>query len=61
MRASLRLSPDGILVATPAVNQDSSLVKTMARADGLIVRAPHAQPAKAGEACRVISFHGLGV
>jgi molybdopterin biosynthesis enzyme len=36
-------------------------VKTMARADGLIVRAPHAQPAKAGEACRVISFHGLGV
>jgi molybdopterin molybdotransferase len=61
MRASLRLSPDGILVATPAVNQDSSLVKTMARADGLIVRAPHAQPAKTGEACRVISFKGLGV
>jgi molybdopterin molybdotransferase len=61
MRASLRLSPDGILVATPAVNQDSSLVKTMARADGLIVRAPHAQPAKAGETCRVISFQGLGV
>jgi molybdopterin biosynthesis enzyme len=33
----------------------------MAGADGLIVRAPHAEPAKAGEACRVIPFHGLGV
>ena len=52
---------DGILVATPAGSQDSSLVKTMARADGLIVRPPHAEPAKAGEACRVIPFHGLGV
>jgi molybdopterin molybdotransferase len=61
MRASLRRGEDGILVATPAANQDSSLVKTMARADGLIVRAPHAEPAKAGDACRVIAFDGLGV
>jgi molybdopterin molybdotransferase len=61
MRASLRRGEDGILVATPAANQDSSLVKTMARADGLIVRTPHAAPAKAGDACRVIPFHGLGV
>jgi len=36
-------------------------VKTMARAGGLIIRPPHAAPAKAGEACRVIAFHGLGV
>ena len=61
MRATLARGPDGVLVATPAANQDSSLVKTMARADGLIVRAPHAEPAKAGDACRVIPFHGLGV
>jgi molybdopterin molybdotransferase len=61
MRASLRRGADGILAATPAPNQDSSLVKTMARADGLIVRAPHAEPAKAGDACRVILFHGLEV
>ena len=54
-------SADGILVATPAAAQDSSLVKTMARADGLIVRPPHAEAAKAGDACRVIPFHGLGV
>ena len=61
MRASLSRDADGILLATPAESQDSSLVKTMARADGLIVRAPHAEPAKAGDACRVIPFHGLGV
>ncbi len=61
MRASFSRSADGVLVATPAASQDSSLVKTMARADGLIVRAPHAEPAKASEACRVIALDGLGV
>jgi molybdopterin molybdotransferase len=61
MRASLSPGADGILVATAASAQDSSLVKTMASADGLIVRRPHAEPAKAGDLCRVIPFHGLGV
>jgi molybdopterin molybdotransferase len=61
MRASLSRNSDGILIATPAMAQDSSLVKTMARADGLIVRPPHAEAAKAGDPCRVIPFHGLGV
>jgi molybdopterin molybdotransferase len=61
MRAALVRGADGILVATPVDSQDSSLVKTMARADGLIVRAPYAEAAKAGEACRAISFQGLGV
>jgi molybdopterin molybdotransferase len=61
MRASLSRDENGILLATPAASQDSSLVKTMARADGLIVRAPHAEPAKSGERCRVVPFHGLGV
>ena len=60
MRASLSFGTDGIPVATPVANQDSSLVKTMARAEGLIVRPPHAEPAKAGDPCRVILFHGLG-
>jgi molybdopterin molybdotransferase len=60
MRAFLSRGADG-LVATPAASQDSSLVKTMARADGLIVRPSHAEPAKAGETCRVILFHGLGM
>jgi molybdopterin molybdotransferase len=61
MRASLSHNAEGILVATPVTAQDSSLVKTMARADGLVVRPPHAAPAKAGDSCRVIPFQGLGV
>ena len=61
MRASLSRSADGVLLAAPAADQDSSLVKTMARADGLIVRPPHAGPAKAQDACRVIRLDGLGL
>ena len=61
MRASLSRSADGALLAAPAADQDSSLVKTMARADGLIVRPPHAGPAKAQDACRVIRLDGLGL
>jgi len=61
MRAALKHSDDGFLVATPVDNQDSSLVKTMARADALIVRPPKAAPAKAGDLCRVIPCHELGV
>ncbi len=61
MRAFLSRDAEGVLLATPVADQDSSLVKTMARADGLIVRPPHAPPAKAGAACRVIPFDGLGV
>ena len=61
MRAALRHDGDGILLATPAESQDSSLVKTMARAEGLVVRAPRAAAAKAGDACRIIAFEGMGV
>ena len=61
MRASVVTGSDGRLVATPVNQQDSSLVKAMARADGLIVRPPHAEPAKAGETCRLIPFEGLGI
>jgi molybdopterin molybdotransferase len=57
----LSQSADGILVAAPVANQDSSLVKTMARAEGLIIRPPHAEAAKAQDPCRVIPFHGFGV
>jgi molybdopterin molybdotransferase len=61
MRALLSRDAEGVLLATPVGDQDSSLVKTMARADGLIVRPPNTPPAKAGATCRVIPFDGLGV
>ena len=61
MRAGLGRNADGLLIASPVGDQDSSLVKTMARAEALIVRPPHAPPAKLGDPCRVIPFHGLGI
>jgi molybdopterin molybdotransferase len=61
VRASLARDPNGILIATPAASQDSSLVKVMAHADGLLIRTPHAKAAKAGDPCRVITFNALGI
>ena len=60
-RCALARDADGALIATPAQAQDSSLVKVMAGADGLIVRPPHVGPAKAGDPCRVIAFDAMGL
>jgi len=60
LRATFAPGPDGALLATPVASQDSSLVKTLARAEGLIARAPDASPAAAGDPCRVIRFAPLG-
>jgi len=60
LRATLSRRDDGVFLAAPVESQDSSLVKTLARAEALIVRAPHAPPAEAGEPCRVIRFAELG-
>nr|WP_210272710.1 gephyrin-like molybdotransferase Glp [Chthonobacter rhizosphaerae] len=54
LRARLSRSDDGDLLAAPFTVQDSSMVSTLANADALIVREPHAPAAKAGDACRVI-------
>jgi molybdopterin molybdotransferase len=42
------------LVATPFEIQDSSMLRTLAEAGGLIVRPPHAPAARAGDPCRVL-------
>jgi len=60
LRATLARDGDGVFLASPVHSQDSSLVKALARADALIVRAPHAPSAAAGEACRIIRFAALG-
>ena len=44
----------GGLVATPFSIQDSSMLKLLADAGGLVVREPFAPAAKAGDACRVL-------
>ena len=60
-RCALARDAEGRLVATPAALQDSSLVKVMAEAEGLIVRPPNAETARAGDACRVLVLRELGV
>lgn len=45
---------DGTLVARPFPVQDSSMLRTLAAANALIVRSPHAPPAAIGDRCRVM-------
>ena len=56
----LRCRLDGE-VATPFSRQDSSMLKTLARADALLIRAPHAAALPAGSAVRIIRLSALGV
>lgn len=48
------LSYDGEPRVTPFSRQDSSMVSRLAQADCLIVRAPHAPPADAGETVEIL-------
>ena len=45
---------DGVRVALPFAVQDSSMLKTLADAEALVIRAPHAPAAEAGEACELL-------
>jgi molybdopterin molybdotransferase len=56
MRATVSLAADGMMRCEVSENQDSSLVATLARANALAVRAPHAPAAKAGSAISYISI-----
>jgi molybdopterin molybdotransferase len=54
LRGVLSQDTDGNAVATPFDVQDSSMLATIARADCLIVRPPHAPAAEAGAAVRFV-------
>jgi molybdopterin molybdotransferase len=54
LRATLAMAGDGVPVLTPLPQQDSSLTHVLAEADALVIRAPHAEAAKAGDACRFV-------
>lgn len=54
MRARLARSHDGLPLATPFAEQDSSLLSVFAKAQCLLIRAPQAPPAQEGDLCRVI-------
>ncbi|KAB2863611.1 MAG: molybdopterin molybdenumtransferase MoeA, partial [Bauldia sp.] len=44
----------GIARAIPMETQDSSALAALGTADCLLVRPPHAPPARAGDPCRII-------
>lgn len=54
LRARLTRGAGGEVIATPFERQDSSMLALFADADGLVVRAPHAQPARAGDRADII-------
>jgi molybdopterin molybdotransferase len=58
LRATLTRGPGGVLQATAFSKQDSSVFSGMARADGLIIRAPYAPAAKPGDSVSVIPLAG---
>ena len=60
IRASVTPDGAGGWLGAPLANQDSSLVRLLSHAEALIVRAPHAPPARAGEPCRVLRLGPLG-
>ena len=58
LRATLARDGDGLPVVHPFGKQDSSMFATIARSDALIVRAPFAKAAKAGDTVRIIPLEG---
>ena len=61
LRAALSVDGDGVLVATAFARQDSSMLRLMAQADGLILRPPHAAALDAGAMVPVIRLDALGL
>jgi len=61
LRCTLARAADGLIVANPFRAQDSSMMATLAKADGLILRAPHAPALKAGDAVEVIPLAAPGL
>jgi molybdopterin molybdotransferase len=54
LRTRLETRADGVVVATPVLKQDSSLLGNLAVADGLLIRGPFAPAAATGDACAII-------
>lgn len=59
MRSQVRIDAGGQLVATPAPNQDSSLIRPLAASNALIQRDPDAPTAAAGQTVSILLVGGL--
>ena len=58
LRADSATNEAGDLVVTPFEKQDSSMLSRLAQADCLIIRPPHAEPAKAGDRVEILPLDG---
>lgn len=56
MRARMDRAADGSVHVTPFTSQDSAMLSVLAAADCLLIRAPFAPAAKAGDPCEIIPF-----
>lgn len=56
LRATLKRDDAGTLVATPFGKQDSAMLARLAEAECLLVRAPFAPPAKAGDVVSIVAL-----
>jgi molybdopterin molybdotransferase len=54
LRATATQDESGQIIAMPFSRQDSSMLATLARAECLIVRQPHAPAARKSEPCRIL-------
>jgi molybdopterin molybdotransferase len=61
LRASLVTAPDGVVEALPAPVQDSSMLRVLAEADALLVRAPQAPALARGTEVEAIPLAALGL
>jgi molybdopterin molybdotransferase len=61
LRSTLTVGPGGALVATPFPRQDSGMLSLLARADALVLRAPHAPALPVGAEVEVIRLDTLGL
>jgi molybdopterin molybdotransferase len=61
LRATITLDQAGRIVATPFPVQDSAMLARLARADALILRAPHAPALPAGAEATIIRLDSLGL
>lgn len=59
IRAKLSLDGEGRAIAEPFPKQDSGMLSRLAWADCLILRAPHAPAAKAGDRVRIMPLDAL--
>lgn len=60
LRSTLAADAEGRLIATPYSQQDSAMLRLLSAADGLVIRPPHAPPAREGEPQPILRFTAVG-